>query len=178
MFDCTHSVEPVEIIYEEPSNAQPHEAKQITPELSIRRFTTTFDYIISCIGNIKLTNQEVIDYLGKMSLEGRVIRESERAANGGQDLEVFVPPTRSDILHACDIMEDVAIAYGFNNIPKTLPATNTIAAPFALNKLADSIRRECALAGFVECAPLILVRLLLFNSIQPIISDVFFKFFY
>lgn len=29
-----------------------------------------------------------------------------------------VPPTRSDILHACDVVEDVAIAYGFNNIPK------------------------------------------------------------
>jgi phenylalanyl-tRNA synthetase beta subunit len=29
-----------------------------------------------------------------------------------------VPPTRSDILHACDVVEDVAIAHGYNNIPK------------------------------------------------------------
>lgn len=32
-------------------------------------------------------------------------------------LTVRVPPTRSDILHACDVMEDVAIAYGYNNLP-------------------------------------------------------------
>ena len=31
---------------------------------------------------------------------------------------VEVPPTRSDILHACDIAEDIGIAYGFNNITK------------------------------------------------------------
>jgi phenylalanyl-tRNA synthetase beta chain len=28
-----------------------------------------------------------------------------------------VPPTRSDILHAVDVIEDVAIAYGYNNLP-------------------------------------------------------------
>lgn len=36
----------------------------------------------------------------------------------GTELSLRVPPTRSDILHACDVAEDVAIAYGFNNIPK------------------------------------------------------------
>ena len=28
-----------------------------------------------------------------------------------------VPPTRSDVLHACDVVEDVAIAHGYNNVP-------------------------------------------------------------
>ena len=31
------------------------------------------------------------------------------------------------MLHACDIMEDVAIAYGYNNIKMTFPKVNTIA---------------------------------------------------
>lgn len=35
--------------------------------------------------------------------------------------QVMVPPTRSDILHECDIWEDVAISYGFNNIKWTVP---------------------------------------------------------
>ena len=37
------------------------------------------------------------------------------------DLEtilVEIPPTRHDVLHACDIYEDVAIAHGYNNIQK------------------------------------------------------------
>ena len=32
-----------------------------------------------------------------------------------------------DIIHPCDIVEDVAIAYGFNNIKMTIPNTNCIA---------------------------------------------------
>lgn len=39
---------------------------------------------------------------------------------------VVIPPTRSDIMHECDISEDIGIAYGYNNIPKILPLTNTI----------------------------------------------------
>ena len=31
------------------------------------------------------------------------------------------------MLHACDIIEDVAIAYGYNNLEWTVPNTNTIA---------------------------------------------------
>ena len=27
-----------------------------------------------------------------------------------------IPPTRHDILHPCDIMEDVAVAYDFNKV--------------------------------------------------------------
>lgn len=30
------------------------------------------------------------------------------------------------MIHACDIMEDVAIAYGYNHITKTIPQTNCI----------------------------------------------------
>lgn len=29
-------------------------------------------------------------------------------------VRVTVPPTRSDVLHAVDVIEDIAIAYGFN----------------------------------------------------------------
>jgi phenylalanyl-tRNA synthetase beta chain len=53
-------------------------------------------------------------------------------------------------------MEDVAVAYGFDKLPKTFPATNTVAAPLPINKLADIMRRECAYNGWVEVLPLIL----------------------
>lgn len=33
---------------------------------------------------------------------------------GVKGIKVTVPPTRSDILHPVDVVEDVAIAYGFN----------------------------------------------------------------
>lgn len=43
-------------------------------------------------------------------------------------LEVEIPPTRHDIIHNCDIYEDIAIAYGYNGIEKTVPHISTIAA--------------------------------------------------
>ena len=45
----------------------------------------------------------------------------------GDQIQVEIPPTRSDVIHACDIMEDAAMAYGFNNIPRTTPGTYTVA---------------------------------------------------
>ncbi|KAI0269130.1 phenylalanyl-tRNA synthetase [Gloeopeniophorella convolvens] len=71
-------------------------------------------------------------------------------------LAVAVPPTRPDILHECDIMEDAAIAYGFNRLPDIFPATSTVAQPLAVSKLSDIIRHEWAYAGWVEVLPLIL----------------------
>jgi phenylalanyl-tRNA synthetase beta chain len=86
-----------------------------------------------------------------MTLQSRV------SLKNPDELEVQIPATRPDILHECDIMEDAAIAYGFNNLPDTFPGTNTVAQPLAISKLSDVVRVEWALAGWVEVLPLILV---------------------
>lgn len=85
---------------------------------------------------------------------------SAQTTENPDELLVEVPATRPDILHECDIMEDAAIAYGFNNLPKTFLRTSTVAQPLAVSKLSDMIRIECAMAGWVEVLPLILVRAL------------------
>lgn len=86
-----------------------------------------------------------------MSLSAKVSSEND------DEVLVQVPPTRPDILHECDIMEDAAIAYGFNNLPKTFPPTNTVAQPLAISKLSDLVRLEWAMTGWIEVLPLILV---------------------
>lgn len=93
----------------------------------------------------------MVELLNRMSMLASV------NPSDSNEILVEVPPTRSDILHACDIMEDVAIAYGYDNLPKRVPNVNTVAAPLPINKLSDSARRELALAGFTEVAPLTLV---------------------
>jgi phenylalanyl-tRNA synthetase beta chain len=135
----------------------PDGKRVVTPDLSIRQITTTAKYITSSIG-VDLAPEKVVRLLDKMSLSGKLHDDKNT-------ITISIPPTRSDVLHACDVMEDVAIAYGFNNIPKTLPATNTIAAPFVINKLSDMIRKEVALAGFSEVLPLILVLISPFYSL-------------
>ena len=54
-------------------------------------------------------------------------------------------------------MEDVAVAYGFNNLPRSSPnKAATIGQPLPINKLADIVRLESAMAGWIEVMPLIL----------------------
>jgi len=65
-------------------------------------------------------------------------------------IEVSIPPTRHDILHECDIVEDAGIAFGYNNIPKLLPETCFVGKQFQLNKLTDQLRQELAACGFTE----------------------------
>ena len=70
----------------------------------------------------------------------------------GDVLRVEVPPTRSDILHQCDVAEDVAIAYGYNNINKEKAGPNvvTVGAQQPLNNFSDLVRQEMASQGFSE----------------------------
>ncbi|TGJ78273.1 hypothetical protein E0Z10_g10493 [Xylaria hypoxylon] len=54
-------------------------------------------------------------------------------------------------------MEDVAVAYGFNNLPRSLSNKSaTVGKPLPINKLGDIVRLECAMAGWLEVMPLIL----------------------
>jgi len=54
-------------------------------------------------------------------------------------------------------MEDAAIAYGFNNLERKFSsATTSIGAALPINKLADIVRLEAAMAGWSEVMPLIL----------------------
>ena len=68
----------------------------------------------------------------------------------GETLRVTVPCTRSDILHAVDIAEDIGIAYGYNNIVKKVPTTCTVGGEQPLNQFGDLLREEIARAGYTE----------------------------
>jgi len=61
-----------------------------------------------------------------------------------------VPITRTDIMHACDLMEDVAVAYSFNKIPRAVAPVRCVGAQQPLSKLTDLMRNELCQAGWTE----------------------------
>jgi len=67
-------------------------------------------------------------------------------------VEVTVSPLRSDIFHACDILEDVAISYGYTNILRVCAPPTTLCKGKQQqgNNNSDKLRRELALAGYTE----------------------------
>lgn len=116
--------------------------KFVTPDMSYHKESVKRDYINRGLG-VDLTAGEIAVLLTKMGLRAD-------ALTNGEDIEVHVPPTRHDIIHKCDVMEDVGIAYGYDNIIKTLPKSATIASQVPLNKLSDQLRNEVARCGYTE----------------------------
>jgi phenylalanyl-tRNA synthetase beta chain len=161
----SYSVEQVEIVYED--NRQP---VGVTPDITPRITTAKVDYINSCTG-LSLNPEAICDLLCKMSLDAVPSTEDKN------EIVVTVPITRSDVLHQCDIMEDVAIAYGFNNLPHRAPSVSTIGKPYPLNKLADIARLELALAGWSEVSPLTLVRFPFWPSVDGDVTGVLLTYF-
>ncbi|XP_061073319.1 phenylalanine--tRNA ligase beta subunit [Conger conger] len=128
------TVEAAEVVY-------PDGRTCIYPELAYRTETLTGDFINQRVG-ISESAEDIAKLLTRMCLRSEV-------AEDGQ-IRVEIPPTRSDVIHACDIMEDAAIAYGFNNIVRTTPRTYTVANQLPLNKLTELLRQDLAAAGFTE----------------------------
>ncbi|KAJ9560215.1 hypothetical protein OSB04_005375 [Centaurea solstitialis] len=145
-------VEPVEVIY---SDGKSH----ICPELSPYHMEVSLSYI-NGIAGVTLEANKVAGLLNKMQLHAQqsVSRDNECI------FTVSVPPTRSDVLHACDVAEDVAIAYGFNEIPKRKPAS---LKPLPLSQFSDLIRTEIALTGYTEVLTWILCS---YKEIFPMLN--------
>ncbi|KAI9891359.1 MAG: phenylalanine--tRNA ligase subunit beta [Vezdaea aestivalis] len=138
------TVEPVEIV-----SAHNHESRQV-PDLTPREMQAEVGYINACCG-LDLDASTICSLLEKMSHNATPSKESPNL------VDVHIPPTRADILHQCDLMEDVAIAYGFNNLPRYFPSkSGTVAKALPVNKLGDIVRLEAAMAGWSEVMPLIL----------------------
>ncbi|KAF1918991.1 phenylalanyl-tRNA synthetase beta chain [Ampelomyces quisqualis] len=138
------SIEPLKI--NSPHNNESRESPDLTP----REMQVEVDYLNQVTG-LNLSPEEISKLLSRM---GHDVAPSTSDKN---ILNVSVPITRADILHQADIMEDYAIAYGFNKLPRVYPnKTAAVSAPLPINKLADIVRVESAASGWTEVMPLIL----------------------
>ncbi|MEW6749000.1 MAG: phenylalanine--tRNA ligase subunit beta [Candidatus Micrarchaeota archaeon] len=81
--------------------------KIATPDLSDREMGFDLDWANKLLG-LSLKEKEAAGLLSRM---GYVYKRGN----------VYVPPYRADILGEIDIIEDLAIAYGYNNFKPTLP---------------------------------------------------------
>mmetsp|Transcript_5237 Transcript_5237/g.15228 ORF Transcript_5237/g.15228 Transcript_5237/m.15228 type:complete len:651 (-) Transcript_5237:1910-3862(-) len=135
------SVVPVQVEYHDDSGSVVD--SYVTPKLSLRREQAKIDFCNSLIG-VNLSAAEIQTLCNKVQLGPARLLENDTL------LEVTVPPTRSDILHAVDIAEDIAIAYGYNNIVKRVPMTHTVGGAEPLNQVGDLLREEIGRAGYTE----------------------------
>lgn len=85
---------------------------KVTPEFKIEKIKLSVENTNKLLG-LELKEKEIKELLRKMG------HEYEKG-------EVKVAPYRVDILHEVDLIEDVAISYGYNNFEAIIPKISTI----------------------------------------------------
>jgi phenylalanyl-tRNA synthetase beta chain len=136
------TVEPVRVVYEADGRTEQW------PQLTVPVFECNPTKMCANIG-AQIATEKVCELLSRMML----MPESGASATS---VKVHVPPSRADILHECDIAEDLAIAYGFNHIEHRMPESSTVGRQLPLNKLTDQVRLELAMCGYTEVLTLAL----------------------
>ena len=78
------------------------------------------------------------------------------AAAGPDRLRVSVPAYRNDVMHPVDLVEDAAIAYGYENLTPELVPTFTVGTPQRTEEQATVARKVLTGLGFHQVMTLVL----------------------
>ena len=111
----------------------------VTPYLEPREMTVENEYIVRTLG-LDLTPEESATYLEKMG----------HGATAGETLKVMVPQYRTDVMHPMDLVEDVAIAYGYDNVVPVVPHIATQAGEEPLEVFSRGLRNFMVGFGLQE----------------------------
>ena len=110
--------------------------------------TMTFDASkVEIFLGLNLRDVEIKNLLEKMQYRAFV-------KNGS--VTVKIPPYRNDIMHYTDVIEDIAIAYGYENISSLEIESFTVGKLKNMTFFAEKVRRTMTGAGFLEIMSAIL----------------------
>lgn len=110
--------------------------KETIPDLTPKNFKIDVSYTNKILG-LKLKETDLKPLLNRMGYEYK-------------NKTVLVPAYRADILHPIDIVEDIAIAYGFENFEAEIPKVATVAEEKPLHRFITILLELLTGAGCQE----------------------------
>jgi phenylalanyl-tRNA synthetase beta chain len=113
----------------------------ISPDFTPQRMRLRIAYANELLG-LKLSEAQVLDSLRKSRMDARVLK------NGL--VEALIPAYRIDMLHEVDLVEEVAVGYGYYKLKPSIPETVTIGEQHPAHRLANVIRQIMIGLGFTE----------------------------
>ena len=125
-------VESVEVVYPD--------RVETTPNLSPKIMEVEKSEVSSLLG-FGIADNEIKDALEKMRFSCE-IQDSK--------IRVLIPPYRADIMHSWDIIEDIAIGYGYDRIEPEIPKTLTFGEEHPWNVLRNMVKEVMLGLGFLE----------------------------
>ncbi|MDH4214998.1 MAG: phenylalanine--tRNA ligase subunit beta [Candidatus Thorarchaeota archaeon] len=117
-------IESVTVVY-------PDGTTEETPDFTPERMTISILEINRIIG-LDLDGEKIVKALEKMGYGVKVGK--------GNLVQIEIPKYRMDILHPVDVMEDIAIGFGFDKIQPTMPQTMTTGKLSPITGLKNKIR--------------------------------------
>ena len=133
-------IEEVEIIYKE--------KKITTPDFTSKAAHLDPDYCRKIIG-LEISDAEMI----KLLKEGRYSAKLDK-----KKIHVEYPAYRQDIMHQRDLVEDVAIGFGYNDIEPQIPTLPTIGSRDKLEDFTNTLREVCVGLGLQEVLTFVLTN--------------------
>ena len=117
--------------------------KIITPDLAPSKISLEIEYVNKILG-LELKETEIKNLLEKMGYSYK-------------NKHALVPSYRSDILHQIDLVEDIAIAYGYNNFSHEMPNVSTIGSETNFESFKRKIKEALIGFGLLEASSFIIV---------------------
>jgi phenylalanyl-tRNA synthetase beta chain len=111
----------------------------LTPDLGPREMILDNNYVNSTLG-MEFASEETAALLGKMGYDAIL----------GDKLIVKVPSYRTDIMHPMDLVEDVAIAYGYDKFVPEIPEIASEAGEDPLEVFSRGLRNFLVGYGLQE----------------------------
>ncbi len=126
-----------------------HDKTQTTPDLSPKSWKLSNLYVNQTLG-LKISPQETAVLLAKMG---------HGSESFGDDIKVAVPCYRTDIMHPIDLVEDVAIAYGYDKVIPNIPPIHSVAGEDSLEIFSRNLRNFMVGYGYMEVVTFMLSSL-------------------
>jgi len=113
----------------------------VSPNLTPQKMRVRVGYANELLG-LKLSEAQVIESLRKSRLDAK------EAGKG--IIEAAVPAYRIDVLHEVDLVEEIAIGYGYYKLKPTIPQRSTIGEQHPIHRTASTVRQIMIGLGFTE----------------------------
>ncbi len=113
----------------------------VSPSLAPERMKLRVDYANEVLG-LKLSEAQVIESLEKCRLGAETVQRGV--------VEATIPAYRIDMLHEVDLVEEVAVGYGYYRLKPTIPARLTIGEQHPVHRAAGIVRQIMIGLGFTE----------------------------
>jgi phenylalanyl-tRNA synthetase beta chain len=113
---------------------------KLRPDLSPRLMEVSMDEARKLLG-LEISNRDIVSLLERMGYGASAKKGTA---------EVLIPAFRADILHPVDVMEDIAIAYGFFDIAPEVPKLPTTGEASPAEEFSNRVRELMTGLGFQE----------------------------